>query len=184
MTHPGPSAQQPARLPGLPPPVVTRLVTRPVEVPVVQGTLALDLDRLEDPAALSWTSAPAAPACRTPDVADRRLRAWSLRFAQALVEVVGGHRPVGQLARWTSREVFRDLERRARLVQQAATTGADAVPLRSTALAQVCSVHVSRPSATVAEVSVHVRHGRRSRALALRLDLQQERWVCTALELS
>jgi hypothetical protein len=171
----------PARPHALPSPVVTRLVPRPAgpdRPPTVQGTLALDLDRLppgpETPP----------PPCRTLDLADRELRAWTARFAQALVEVVGGHRPVSQLVRWTSREVYRDLERRTRLVQQAATTGPDTLPLRSTALAQVQSVHVSRPSPTVAEVSVHVRQGRRSRALALRLDLQQGRWVCTALELS
>jgi hypothetical protein len=162
--------------------VVTRLVPHAVRAPSVQGTLALDLD--------AQPIGPAAtpPPCRTPDVADRALRAWTVRFAQALVEVVGGLRPVSQLVRWTSREVFRDLERRTRLVQQAATTGpdvgGDALPLRSTALAQVHSVHVSRPSPQVAEVSVHVRHGRRSRALAMRLDLVQDRWVCTALEFS
>jgi hypothetical protein len=173
--------RQPAHPSSLPAPVVTRLVTRPSYAEAgraVQGTLALELD-VPTPA-----PAPQRPACRTPDVADRELRAWTARFAQALVEVVGGHRPVVQLVRWTSREVYRDLERRTRLVQRAATTGADTLPLRSRALAQVRSVHVSRPSPTVAEVSVHVRHGHRSRALALRLDLIGERWVCTALELS
>jgi len=162
----------------LPSPVVTRLVPRQTSVPTVQGTLALNLD------AVPTGPVTTPPPCRTPDVADRALRAWSVRFAQALVEVVGGLRPVSQLVRWTSREVFRDLERRTRLVQQAATTGPDALPLRSTALAQVRSVHVSRPSPQVAEVSVHVRHGHRSRALAMRLDLVQDRWVCTALEFS
>ncbi|GAA1920431.1 Rv3235 family protein [Nocardioides marmoribigeumensis] len=177
MTRPRPQA--------LPAPVVTRLVPEPQDParPVVQGTLALHLVP-DEPGPLNPGPVTAPPACRTPDVADRELRAWTVRFAQALVEVVGGHRPVGQLVRWTSREVFRDLERRTRLVQLAATTDADALPLRSTALAQVRSVHVSRPAPSVAEVSVHLRQGRRSRALALRLDRQQERWVCTALELS
>ncbi len=180
MTH----ARTDARDTALPAPVVTRLVPRPGgprEAPdhtAVQGTLALDDHGLpEGPATTP-------PPCRTPDVADRALRAWSARFAQALVEVVGGHRPVVQLVRWTSREVFRDLERRTRLVQQASTTGQDTLPLRSTALAEVRSVHVSRPSPLVAEVSVHVSHGRRSRAVALRLDLRQGRWVCTALDFS
>ena len=88
---------------------------------------------------------------------------------------------IGQLASW------QDLigkKRRTRLVQRASTPGDATLPLRSTALAQVRSVHVSRPSPQVAEVSVHVRHGQRSRALALRLDLHQDRWVCTALEFS
>lgn len=169
----------------LPSPVVTRLVTRSErqssEDLTVQGTLALDLGVLhEDPE----PGRPAPGGSRTVDVADRELRTWTARFAQALVEVVGGHRPVVQLVRWTSREVFRDLERRTRLVQRAATPDGESLPLRSAHLAQVRSVHVSRPSAQVAEVSVHVRHGQRSRALALRLDLQEGRWVCTALEFS
>ena len=100
--------------------------------------------------------------------------AWGLGFVVvALVCVVLGDGPVRD-----------DLERRTRLVQRAATPDGETLPLRSAHLAQVRSVHVSRPSAQVAEVSVHVRHGQRSRALALRLDLQEDRWVCTALEFS
>jgi hypothetical protein len=175
----------PSRPTPLPPPVLTRLVPRqtpPVSAPnVVQGTLALDLNGDPGPDTRPEVGVSTS---RTTDVAERELRVWTSRFAQALVEVVGGLRPVSQLVRWTSREVFRDLERRARLVQRATTPGDATLPLRSTALAQVRSVHVSRPSPQVAEVSVHVRHGQRSRALALRLDLHQDRWVCTALELS
>jgi hypothetical protein len=168
-----------------PAPVVTRLVPRPSydEVPpAVQGTLALDLD--PRPVDVPPPTPVPAGRSRTPDTADRELRGWTGRFAQALVEVVGGHRPVTQLARWTSRDVFRDLERRAQLVARATTTAPDTPPLRSTIRSQVRSVHVSRPSTGVAEVSVHVRHGDRSRALALRLDLVEGRWVCTALEFS
>jgi hypothetical protein len=33
----------------------------------------------------------------------------------------------------------------------------------------------------VAEVSGHVRHAGRSRALAARLERRRDRWVCTAL---
>ena len=191
---------RPTRPTELPAPVVTRLITRtdaarlPVRAPV-QGSLALDLATLA-PAPPLPTVVPAprqGPPAAAPGP-DQDVHSWSRRFAQALVEVVGGHRPVGQLRRWTSPSVFRDLERRVRLVQQAATPGEDCLPLRSTALAQVCSVHVSRPSDDVAEVSVHVRHGRRSRALALRLDRSQDRrpphgrerghWICTALEFS
>ncbi len=168
----------------VPAPVVTRLVPRPAYADrddlAVQGTLALDLGTTSPPAAVP---APRGTS-RTPGTADRELRAWTAHFAQALVEVVGGHRPVSQLVRWTSREVYRDLERRAHLLARASTVTGGSVPQRSTTLSQVRSVHVSRPSAQVAEVSVHVRHGERSRALALRLDRHRDRWVCTALEFS
>lgn len=170
----------------LPPTVVTSLVPRrPVTrdtATSVQGTLALDLRAMPDTASPS-PSAPA-PTSRTTDVADRELRTWVATFAQALVECVAGHRPVTQLMRWCSREVYRDLERRTRLVQQAATPDGQPLPLRSAVRAKVCSVHVSRPTPVAAEVAVHVRHGQRSRAMALRLDSDGRRWLCTAVELS
>jgi rhodanese-related sulfurtransferase len=42
---------------------------------------------------------------------------------------------------------------------------------------------VSHPTPEVAEVSVHVRYGQRSRAIAARLELAGGRWQCTALQL-
>ncbi len=35
---------------------------------------------------------------------------------------------------------------------------------------------------TRVEVSIHVRHGERSRAIAARFELVDGRWMCTALE--
>ena len=110
------------------------------------------------------------------------VQAWATRFAQAVVEVVAGHRPPGQLLRWTSRTVYRDLERRTRLAQRAATAAGGMPVQRSTLRPQVRSVHVCRVGSDVAEVSVHVRHGRRSRALAVRLEATGGRWTCTAME--
>jgi rhodanese-related sulfurtransferase len=46
----------------------------------------------------------------------------------------------------------------------------------------VRSVHVFLPSPASAEVSVHVRHGQRSRAIAARIERFDGRWTCTALE--
>lgn len=89
---------------------------------------------------------------------------------------MGGQRPVAQLVRWTAPALFRDLERRTRLVQQARGPAARSVR------PQVRSVHVCRPDTQVAEVSVHVREGARSRALALRLERRHGRWLCTVLE--
>jgi hypothetical protein len=104
---------------------------------------------------------------------------WSARFAQAVVEVIGGDRPLTQLVRWTTRGVYRDLTRRVRIV---ARTSPSAQRLR-TVRPQVRSVHVFRPTQSIAEVSVHVRHGQRSRAIAARLELDDGRWQCTVLHL-
>jgi hypothetical protein len=141
----------------------------------VQGTLALDLlaaqPGLPDTSELDLSRRP-----RVPHVADHEVRSWAARFAQAVVEVVGGQRPASQLVRWAAPDVHRDLARRAHLV--GLTAGRAGRAIRP----QVRSVHVCRPSATSAEVSVHVRHGARSRALAMRLDRQGDRWTCTVLE--
>jgi hypothetical protein len=46
----------------------------------------------------------------------------------------------------------------------------------------VRSVHLSRPYDDAAELSIHVRHGSRSRAIAARIERIEGRWRCTALE--
>ena len=145
-----------------------------VPVASVQGTLALDLDRV----------APSAP---TPDLRvvedgsteQREVRAWAARFAQAAVEVLGGDRPVSQLLRWTNARVYEELDRRVRILGRTAPA-----PTRlRTVRPQVRSVHVCQPAPRTAEVSVHVRHGHRSRAIAARLERRNGRWTCVALQL-
>jgi hypothetical protein len=146
-----------------------------VPVASVQGTLALDLDRLPDQ--------PTTPELqRVPEEASSELREvheWAARFAQATVEVLGGDRPLSQLLRWTNARVYADLDRRIRILGR---TG-PAPDRRRAVRPQVRSVHVFKPSPAAAEISVHVRHGHRSRALAARLELRSSRWLCVVLQL-
>jgi hypothetical protein len=107
------------------------------------------------------------------------VKLWAARFAQAAVEVLGGDRPLTQLVRWTSKGVYAELERRLSILGRTSDAG---VRMR-TVRPQVRSVHVFHPTPASAEVSVHVRHGRRSRAIAARLELRQGRWQCTVLQL-
>jgi hypothetical protein len=100
-------------------------------------------------------------------------RGWAGRFAQALVEVLEGDRPVGQLVRWTSAEVYDDVVARFRRRQGRA----------GSARAVVRSVHLAEPADGVAEVAAVVRRGARTTAVALRLEGLDGRWQCTALEL-
>ncbi len=146
----------------------------------VQGTLALDLAPAPSGPHLPQLSLVperqvAAPTAETA----AEVRAWAARFAQAVVEVTGGDRPVSQLLRWTAPRVYQDLDRRVRILAQTRTAGQRLRVLRP----QVRSVHVFLPGPRSAEVSVHVRYGQRSRALAARLELRQGRWTCTALQL-
>jgi hypothetical protein len=125
--------------------------------PATQGSLALD-------------TAPEV------DRHDTEIRAWAAQFAQAAVEVAGGERPAIQLLRWTGEQVYADLERRAALVIRA--RGQASRRIRP----QVRSVHACSPTPDSAEVSVHVRHGERSRALALRMERRRGRWQCVVLQ--
>jgi Family of unknown function (DUF6459) len=140
----------------------------------VQGALALDLRGGRPGLPETPELQPPGPA-RLTAVADTEVRAWAARLAQAVVEAVGGQRPVSQLVRWTAPDVYRDLERRVQLVRRASEGSRSIRP-------QVRSVHVCRPTASCAEVSVHVRHGGRSRAVAMRMERRGDRWQCTVLE--
>jgi Family of unknown function (DUF6459) len=146
-----------------------------VPVASIQGTLALDLHRV--------APAPPAPNLRVvgrqASTEQREVRAWAARFAQATVEVLGGDRPVSQLLRWTSTQVYADLDRRVRILGRTSPAPTRLRTIRP----QVQSVHVCRPTQRSAEVSVHVRHGQRSRAIAARLELRNGRWTCVALQL-
>ncbi len=107
------------------------------------------------------------------------IQLWAARFAQAVVEVLGGDRPLPQLVRWTSQRVYLELERRLTILARSSQGGRRPRAVRP----QVRSVHVFHPTPESAEVSVHVRHGQRSRAIAARLELTRGRWQCTALQL-
>ena len=169
---------------------VTRLsppgaVPEVVPVATVQGTLALDLQpRQEPPEVAPAPSRPAADVIPIDLHLRRGLEQWARRYAQAAVEIVGGDRPVSQLLRWSSREVYQDLDRRAQLVARAGRHRPGqgrAQPVRP----KVLGVHACFLRPDLVEVSVHVRYGERSRALAARFQVvggPQRRWCCTALQ--
>ena len=161
----------------------------------VHGTLAISLHPRADPpdAPLARADPPDAPLARpvAPVVpidlrARREVEGWAARFAQAAAEIVGGDRPAAQLVRWTSRTVFEDLQYRAAVVARAGhhQPGVSGVqPVRP----RVSSVHTYFVTAEIAETSIHLRYGPRSRALAARFEHRpdrtgQPRWLCTALE--
>jgi len=147
---------------------MTAQLSRPEPAPAasVQGTLALDF------------TPPHRPALRVLPGGRMDLEAFAHRFASVVVEVVGGDRGPGQLVRWTSERVYADLQRRATLLNRTTPSDRRVRRLRS----QVRSVHVFCPAPGSAELSVHVRQGQRSHAIAARLELVDGRWCCTALE--
>lgn len=144
--------------------------------PTVDGSLAL----------AAPSSRPVPPVPPTPELrlvaggaGGEDVHLWAARFAQAVVEVLGGDRPLAQLVRWTSHRVYVEIERRLSILARTSDAGRRLRTIRP----QVRSVHVFHPTPASAEVSVHVRHGQRSRAIAARLELTRGRWQCTALQL-
>lgn len=154
----------------------------PVPVASVQGTLALELQPRQDPPTFpDLPGRPAGDVIPIDQAMRRQVEGWTRRYVQAATEIVGGDRPVTQLLRWSTRDVYVDLQRRALLVARAGghRPGQGRVqPVRP----HVVGVRTCFLSSRVVEASVHVRYGARSRALAARFELLGGRWQCTALE--
>jgi hypothetical protein len=131
---------------------------------------ALDLRPPGDPLVLALAPDPPAPAPGLPDA-----RAWSVALAVTLLEVVSDRRPTAQLSRWLTEAAL--LSFTARLPRRRSRPGSTPPP------PALQSVRLQQPRSGVAEVSVHGRLGPRSVVIALRLEAQHERWMCTALEL-
>lgn len=91
---------------------------------------------------------------------------------QAVLEVLVRRRPLLQLMPWTSEEVYEELT--AWLYRCDSSR-----PSRRVEPAALRSIKVSEPADGVAEVTAVVRHGQRSRAVALRLEGIDGRWHCT-----
>ncbi|HMG30973.1 MAG TPA: Rv3235 family protein [Jiangellaceae bacterium] len=102
-------------------------------------------------------------------------REWSTTLALALTQALLGQRPVAQLNRWVVDEVLVAVSMYQR--RSLAQHGRIAIPTA------VRSVRVQHPDPTVAEVAAHVAIGKRSAAMAFRLEALGDRWLCTALEL-
>jgi hypothetical protein len=159
----------------------------PTPIADVQGTLALDLmprRELPEPHASGAPGADVVPI----DLRRReQMEGWTARFAQAAVEIVGGDRPATQLLRWTSPQVYEELEQRAEYVARAGGH-ANAVGRVQPVRPKIATVHTCFVEEGLVEAAVRIRYGARSRALAARFervdDATGSRWVCTALQWS
>jgi Family of unknown function (DUF6459) len=168
------------------PPAETPLAQTPLaQTPLasVQGTLALDLGPLLDVPEPTDTPPPAGgnDVVVVDLVRRRRLEAHAARIGAAVVEIVGGDRPVSQVLRWTTPEVYADLARRAQLVASSVGRRPGSGGIQSVR-PQLAGLRTSFVTEACAEVSLHVRYGPRSRAVAARFELVHDRWQVTALE--
>jgi hypothetical protein len=176
MEETGTSPARAIRLVPVPRPAPRRRIA--VEPPMRgQGTLALQLAPAAPPAPApppsTWLEDDEEPPAPTDPAGLPDPRGWSAMIAQALVEVLAGRRPPVQLLRWVDPEIYDRIRRSA--PQRA--------PRQAGAPVRVRRVRVSTaPDGNVEAVAI-VDDGVRCRALALRLDALERRWVCTALEM-
>ena len=96
---------------------------------------------------------------------------FGYQFAQGVIEVLSGRRPIVQLTRHVSPAVQRGLGR-AGAGQQ----------LRSAISPVLHSLHLSEPADGVCEMSAIIAVGPRYRAVAARLEWKLDHWLCTALQ--
>lgn len=148
----------------------------------IQTSLALDILALLDP---PWERL---EGHRSADLAviDATSRARAEQFAGAMlrcmVQVVAGERPLVQLLRHCSREVYEELEQRCAAVR-AASGGSPAMGRgRDAVRPKVVSTRSSLVRPDALESSAHVRYGERSRALAARFEINRGRWQVVAAE--
>lgn len=124
------------------------------------------------------------PAGSTPGADDEaiarrpELARWAALIAQAIVEAEVGDRPLSQLVRWTTAEVYDVIALRCSMHGRRS-----AVARLGMARTIVASIHVCQVAPDVAEVCATVRGAGRARAVALRLDGVGDVWRCTALTL-
>lgn len=181
-----PSAEPLALVPALP---ALRLLPVPVseppyddELPARRTTVQEPLGPLRGlapaplrlvPALSATTSADEDGPARTPVSDLPAARPVAHALVQGLLEVLAGVRPVSQLQRGTTPELFAQLEQvvhgRPRTVGARPVTGA------------VRSLHVQERPEGVAEVCATVRRGPRMAAIAMRLEGIGGRWCCTEL---
>lgn len=96
---------------------------------------------------------------------------WAGHLVAGILEVLAGARSVSQLAMLLSPEVYAVINAHA---QRLAKLAPRHRPL-------VRSVRVCMPTEDVAEAAVVIQGAKRSRAIALRLEVQHGRWRATAI---
>lgn len=145
--------------------------------PLVSTLPALDLRTAPGPGRTSGPPAPADPPARAsrrgctalPDAEANQLAA---RLFRGAIEVLAGRRPARQLADRLHPHALARLETLLR-------TGTGRRPWSG----RLTSVHTSQPRPGAIEACGVCHTGTRSRAMAARIELAGDRWLCTVIHL-
>jgi len=96
------------------------------------------------------------------------IRTWTMKFIVSVVEVWAGRRQPAQLIRWCHRVIYMELLRKSGSQKE---------------IGKIKSIHQSEPLDGICESTVLVRFGERYRAVVIRFEGVDGRWLCTALSL-
>lgn len=160
---------EPARLRVVPlpptaPPIITIDEVTTTRTPYVQDALAVDFTPDDDRYFEHQRT-------RSLDLPDPH--AFTMQFAQALVEVMAGSRPAPQVVRWTTPEVYAVLARRSLVAARRGRSSARRAVVRR--------VRICEPADGVVEACAVVVHHDRVRAMAMRMTGLDGRWIVTDL---
>ena len=96
------------------------------------------------------------------------LHAWTMKFAVSVVEIWAGRRQPAQLISWCHRVIYMDLLKMMGSQKE---------------IGRIRTIHQSEPLDGICESTVTVRFGNRLRAMVIRFEGQNGKWLCTALNL-
>ena len=97
-----------------------------------------------------------------------QLPSWTMKFIVSVVEVWAGRRQPAQLIRWCHRVIYMEL------LQESGSTRE---------IGKIKSIHQSEPLDGICESTALIRYGERLRAVVIRFEGVDGRWLCTALKM-
>ncbi|MDR1427948.1 MAG: Rv3235 family protein [Bifidobacteriaceae bacterium] len=112
---------------------------------------------------------------RPPDAPDP-IR-WAAKLAISAAQASRGLRPVSQLHRWVSQDVFEAIRANA---QRSSRLNRSHTPKRTHL--HVRRIRISEPAQGVVEAAVVIDDGHRPRAVAMRLEWRRDRWIANVLD--
>ena len=99
-------------------------------------------------------------------------KAWTKQLVIGIAEVLIGERPIFQLMRWVSFDVYLEIDKNIK--QRDSKNKQRIRPL-------IRSVHIDQTSENVVQAIAVIQKGKRGRGMGIRLEAEDDRWRCTEL---
>ena len=96
------------------------------------------------------------------------LHTWTMKFAVSVIEIWAGRRQPAQLIRWCHRVIYMELLKKSGSQKE---------------IGKIKSIHQSEPLDGICESTVIIRYNDRFRAVVIRFEGVDGRWLCTALQM-